>query len=118
MGLTLLLSKTRVAAHQIGAFLLLSLFFIIPFQRRFHGFFDSLSRSLTLPDFPLPEFFSRKIHLFISDLLILTLVLLLFFRFKVSLRAFFWEGPSKYLTLLFLTCLFSISISISNTYSL
>jgi len=98
--------------------LLLSIFLLIPFQRRFHGFFDALSRSLTRPDCFLPEFFSRKIHLFVSDLLIIALVLLLFFRFKVSLRAFFWEGPSKYLTLLFFVFLLSTGNSVSNTYAL
>lgn len=98
--------------------LLLSLFLLIPFQRRLHGFFDSLSRKLTLPDFPLPEFFSRKIHLFASDLLIIVLALLVLFHFKASLRAFFWEGPAKYLTLLFFVFLLSTSISVSKTYSL
>ncbi len=98
--------------------LLLSIFLLIPFQRRFHGFFDALSRTLTRPDCFLPEFFSRKIHLFVSDLLIIALVLLLFFRFKVSLRAFFWEGPSKYLTLLFFVFLLSTGNSVSKTYAL
>jgi O-antigen ligase len=91
---------------------------LIPFQRRFHGFFDLLSRSLPLPDFPLPEYFSRKIHLFTSDFLILALALTLLFCFKVSLREFFWDGPSKYLTLLFFVLLLSSGISISKTYSL
>jgi O-Antigen ligase len=98
--------------------LLLSLFLMIPFQRRFHGFLDKVSRSLTLPDVPLPESFSRKIHLFASDLVILALVLLLFFRCRPSLRAFFWEGPSKYLTLLFFTLLLSTGTAIANTYAL
>ena len=98
---------------------LLSLFFILlPFQRRFHGCIDSWSRKITLPDFPLPEFFSKKIHLFIIDPLIVILAILLFFRFKVSLREFFWEGPSKYLSLLFFSALTSLCFSITSHYAL
>lgn len=93
-------------------------FLLIPFQKRFHGYFDVLSRKLTLPDFPLPSFFSRKIHLFVSDILILILLFLLLFYYRASLRAFFWEGPSKYLLLLF--CVFFLSTwhSSSGCYSL
>jgi hypothetical protein len=99
-------------------FLLLSVFLMVPFQRRFHGFFDSFSRSLQQPEFPLPEFFSKKIHFFASDLLILVLVLFLIFFFKISLREFFWSGPSRYLILLFFVLLLSISTSITGSYSL
>ncbi|MGC2596039.1 MAG: O-antigen ligase family protein [Rhabdochlamydiaceae bacterium] len=99
-------------------FFLLSLFILLPFQRRFHGCVDSWSRKLTLPDFPLPEFFSKKIHLFITDIFILFLALILLFRFKVSLRQFFWEGPSKYLTLFFVTALISLFFSITGHYAL
>lgn len=98
--------------------LLSLLFLIIPFQKRFHGFFDRLSRSLTLPDFPLPDFFSRKLHLFVSDLLILALACTILFWLKTSWRKFFWEGPSKYLTLLFFVFLISTATSITRNYSL
>jgi hypothetical protein len=105
-------------AYKSVASLLLLLIFVAPFQTRFHGFFDSVSRALTLPDVPLPEFFSRKIHLFATDLLVIGLVLFLFLRFHISLRAFFWEGPSKYLTLLFFALLLSTGTSITKTYAL
>lgn len=98
--------------------LLFLLFLLIPFQKRFHGYFDRLSRSLALPDFPLPDFFSRKLHLFVSDFLIVALALLILFYFRTSLRAFFWEGPSKYLTLLFFAFFVSTATSITKTYSL
>ncbi len=97
---------------------MLIVFLLVPFQRRFHGFFDSFSRSLSLPDFPLPVYFSRKIHLFTSDLFIIALGCILIFWLRTSLRKLFWEGPSKYLTLLFFTFLLSTSLSISKQYSL
>lgn len=103
---------------QIITFLSLVIFFLIPFQRRFHGFFDSLSRRLTLPDVSLPDFFSRKIHLFFSDFIVIILALYLLFVCKERLRNFFWEGPSKYLTLLFFVLFVSTTVSISKSYSL
>ncbi len=102
----------------LATLLLFSLFLLIPFQRRFHGAVESWSRSLTLPDFPLPDFFSRKIHLFTSDFLIVGLALVLLYRLRVSFREFFWDGPSKYLTLLFFVLLLSTGTSISKSYSL
>jgi hypothetical protein len=99
-------------------FLVSLLFVLLPFQRRFHGCIDSWSRKLTPPDFPLPEFFSKKIHLFITDFFFVVLVLILFFRFKATFREFFWEGPSKYLTLLFFTALTSLYFSITSHYAL
>ena len=99
-------------------FLLLVLFALVPFQRRFHGALDSFSRRLALPDFPLPECFSTKVHLFISDLVILALTLLILLVYKVRYREFFWRGPSKYLTLLFFVALASIYFSMTSSYSL
>jgi hypothetical protein len=99
-------------------FLISLVFALLPFQRRFHGWVDSWSRKLTLPDFPLPHFFSKKIHLFITDLLIVFLTLFFLIRYKIALRVFFWEGPSKYLTLLFFTAVASLYISITHHYVL
>ena len=110
------LSK-RAESKSVVALLLL-LFVLAPFQRRFHGAVDSFSRKLTLPDFPLPEFFSTKVHLYISDFLVLILAVVLLVRFKVSLRELFFKGPSKYLTLLFFTSLLSLYFSITRAYAL
>lgn len=108
----------RLHPAKIFTFLLSILFILLPFQRRFHGCFDSWSRKLALPDFPLPEFFSKNIHVFITDPLILCLALFLIFKFKVPLKEFFWAGPSKYLTLLFFVALTSLYFSITNHYAL
>jgi hypothetical protein len=110
--------QAKVAENRFLTLLISLVFILLPFQRRFHGCFDSWSRRIPLPDFPLPDFFSKKIHLFITDPLILLLTLVLFFRYKVSARSFFWEGPSKYLTLLFFTALISLYFSITNHYAL
>jgi hypothetical protein len=110
--------REKVAENRTLTFLLSLLFIILPFQRRFHGCIDSWSRRLTPPDFPLPEFFSKKIHLFITDPLFVILALILFCCFKVTFREFFWNGPSKYLTLLFFTALTSLYFSITSHYAL
>jgi hypothetical protein len=110
--------RAKITETQIITLLLSLLFFLLPFQRRFHGCIDSWSRKLALPDFPLPEFFSKKIHLFITDPLIVILALIVLFRFRVSCREFFWNGPSKYLTLLFFAALASLFFSITSHYTL
>ncbi len=107
-----------MTANKMGSFLVLLLFFLIPFQKRFSGAFDSFSRSLILPDFPLPECFSRNVHFFLSDFVIIALVLVLFFCLKISSREFFLAGPSKYLTMLFCIYLLSTATSITKNYSL
>ncbi len=98
--------------------LLLFIFALIPFQRRFHGAIDSFSRSFSLPDFPLPQYFSTKLHVYLSDFLILALVLGILYFYRISWRTFFWEGPSKYLTLLSLASLLSVYFSITSSYTL
>jgi hypothetical protein len=110
-------AKTPSKNLIISAALLL-VFLLIPFQKRFHGYIDSLSRSLHAPDFPLPDFFSCKIHLFISDFIIFMGVLYLFFVCKKSLRQFFWEDSSKYLTVLLAVLVLSTAFSETRAYSL
>ncbi len=110
--------REKITENRTIVSLLSLLFIIFPFQRRFHGCIDSWSRRLALPDFPLPPFFSKKIHLFITDPLFVILALILLFRFKVSFRELFWDGPSKYLTLLFFTALTSLYFSITSHYAL
>ena len=100
----------KLTGSKALTFLISLVFVLLPFQRRFHGCVDSWSRKLTLPDFPLPHFFSKKIHLFITDPIFIILSLFLILRYKVSPRAFFWEGPSKYLTLFFFTAVASLYI--------
>ena len=79
----------KLTESKVLTFLISLVFVLLPFQRRFHGCVDSWSRKLTLPDFPLPHFFSKKIHLFITDPIFIILSLILILRVKVPLRAFF-----------------------------
>lgn len=109
---------TFLNKNNIVSFLVLLLFALVPFQRRFHGYFDSLSRKLTLPDFLLPEYFSTKMHVFVSDFLVIGCVGLILMLFKGAWRTFFWEGPSKYLTLLFFVFLLATKLSIAGSYAL
>ncbi len=108
----------RLARDKVVPSLLLAIFALAPFQKRLHGFFDSLSRRIKLPELALPDHFSTKLHLFISDFLIIGCVAALFLYYRPSLRTFFWDGPAKYLTLLFLVFLTSTTFSITATYSL
>lgn len=111
--------RLTLSKESKGIFVLILLLFAsIPFQRRLHGAMDSFSRKLVLPEIHLPEFFSRKIHLYITDPLIMILSLALLFRFRVSLKEFFWNGPAKYLTLLFFTAFISLFCSITASYTL
>jgi O-antigen ligase len=112
------LIKARFKESKSILTLLLLLFAMIPFQRRFHGAVDSFSRKLTLPDFPLPEYFSRKVHLYLADFFILAVCALLLMRFKTTIRDFFWNGPTKYLTLLFFVALISLMVSPTSHYVL
>lgn len=110
--------KTKAQDRRWILLILFSVFILIPFQKRFHGAVDSFSRTLTLPNLLLPDFFSTKIHLFPTDFLIVALVIAIFWLYRVSFEDFFWNGSSKYLTLLILACLFSIRFSITSTYAL
>lgn len=103
---------------QWDLWILLLLFFLIPIQKRFHGKIDSLSRKLTAPNFVFPDYFSTKIHLFLSDILIVLLTFTLIGYYRVSLRTFFWERSAKYATLLLLTALISTFFSKTGTYAL
>lgn len=89
------------------------LFLLLPFQTPIlHKAFKKLSLSILPPD--LPAYFPNKIAFFPSEFLLL---ILLFF-FRKHLAAFFWSGPSKYLTLLFSTALISLAVSSYSTYLL
>ncbi len=103
--------------NRILAFCLLSIFSFIPIQHRFKGIMHSLSKSLIPSDLSLPSYFSKSIHLYLTDPFLLILIALLFYL-RTPLRSFFWEGPSKILSLLFLTCFASLFFSTTAHYPL
>lgn len=123
----MILSFFREKAFSLGrlllnfrnvSFVLLLIFFLLPFQKRMHGPFQSLSKLLIPEGLAPPSYFSTKIHFYLTDFLILFLAGTLLFKVKISLRQFFWEGPSKYLTFFFFASFLSIVVSINNHYLL
>jgi hypothetical protein len=111
--------KTFIPNSSLGkkvSFLIVCIFLILPFQTPIlHKTFKKLSLSIIPSALSLPDYFPAKIAFFPSEFLLLAL-------FCVVIRkrwiAFFWIGPSKYLTLLFSTALISLTLSSTSTYLL
>ncbi len=96
-------------------FILLLLFLVLPFQKC-HHIFSHFARSITPADLTIPTFFSKKLHFYFSDALILALIA--FILFRRSWRQFFWEGPSKYLLALIGVSFVSVACSFTAHYPL
>lgn len=104
--------------HRVLMVLLLLIFCSLPFQHRINGIFKSFSKSLIPSDLPIPGFFSKSVYFYVTDPILLLFVGCLFFYFRPSWRSFFWQGPSKLLSLLFFTALVSIILSKAAHYPL
>lgn len=99
--------------------LLLILFAIIPFQKPLlHKALKSFSLSIIPSDLILPSYFSTKMSFFLSDILLVLLLICVMYFNKGRWAEFFWSGPSKYLTLLLITALFSLGASHTSQYLL
>src|SRR5580692_1147781 len=99
-----------------ASLLILLIFFILPFQTPIlHKTCKKLSTSIIPQSLHLPDHFPSKIAFFPSEFLLLTL---LFIVAPKRWRAFFWSGPSKYLTLLFVTAFISLTLSYTSHYPL
>lgn len=92
---------------------MLLLFLAIPFQKRFVRFFKGISRSLIPPDLTIPPGFSKHLAFYLTDLCIVGAAAFLLIKYRVSLRKFFWEGPSKFLLLF--ACIAWASVMVSST---
>lgn len=116
MTIISLASVKRKAQASLFFFLLILL--LIPFQKPLKGFFAHCVKFLTPPSLSLPPYFSTQLLATPSDLCILVFLGILLWYLRPSLSRFFWQGPSKYLTLLFFTSLLSIALSKTALYPL
>jgi hypothetical protein len=97
--------------------LLFLLFFLLPFQKPLlHKTLKSFSHAIIPYNLVLPSYFSTKISFFLTDLLLLFLLVHIIYLKEGQWWEFFWSGPSKYLTLLFIIAFFSIGASSTSHY--
>lgn len=96
--------------------LLLVLVFLIPFQRRFYKHLKSISSSLISSDWSLPAYFEIHLDWYVTDFLLMALILGAFRVWKW--HEMFWKSERKYLTLFLLIALGSIAFSHHPTYPL
>lgn len=100
------------------SFFLTLLLLFLPFQKPLKKIFHSLATAMVPAGLTLPSYFSKELHFYLTDGLILCATFFVLFRFSVSLRRFFWEGPSKFL-LCFIFCAFlSVVLSFTSHYPL
>jgi len=93
--------------HIVFALLVVS----IPMQYRFHKAVKPLAKISLKEGLELPAFFERIVCYCVSDVFILTLVVLFLCKKAVSFRSFFTEQSSKYLSIYFLISLTSLVLS-------
>lgn len=101
--------------------LILLTFFTLAFQKPLlHKTLKSFSLAIIPSDLTLPAYhnFSIKLTLFLSDILLILLLIRVIYLQRGQWAQFLWSGPSKYLTLLFITALFSIGASSTSNYLL
>jgi len=98
--------------------LILLLCFFIPFQQRFYKFLKPISLSLIHQAWQIPHYFEIHLDAFISDFMILALILYCLKKGRIQWKSFFWEGERKYLSLFLFFSLASIASSSFAAYPL
>lgn len=93
--------------HVVFAMLVIS----IPMQYRFHKLLKPLAKASVKEGLELPAFFERIVCYCVSDVFILILLVLFLFKETVSIRGFFTEQSSKYLSIYFLIAFVSLVLS-------
>ncbi len=107
------------AAGKIVSIFLLLVFFLLPFQPKILRHLFKQFSVASIPDhLLLPQFFSKTIAFFPTDLVLLTLTGTILVIYRKKWKEVLWAGPSKFLTLLALIMLLSIGCSISSHYPL
>ncbi|MES2122842.1 MAG: O-antigen ligase family protein [Chlamydiota bacterium] len=96
--------------------LLLLFFLVLPFQKRLNHFLRGASRALIPTDLTIPAGFSHHLYFFATDVCIIAAALLLLSKFRISLRTFFWDGPSKYLAAFLVIAWISATLSSTSHY--
>ena len=97
---------------------LIFLFLLFPFQKRFRAFFSEFSNQMIPTDLVVPDFFYRHIEFFPGDLVIFVLVLLVLLQAPKTLGSKLLTTPVRWLVLFCLTAFFSIALSPTRHYLL
>lgn len=97
---------------------LILLFLLFPFQKRFRAFLSNFSDRMIPADLVVPDFFYRHIEFFPGDLVIFVLVLLVLLQAPKTLSGKLFATPVRWLALFCLTAFFSISLSPARHYLL
>lgn len=111
---------TAIKKHSLG-FLFCILFLGIPFESKIFSIFKPFSRSLLHKykeiapfSFEIPPFFEKNIHFYLSEVVIFFIIC--FLLSKIQIGSFLFNRNSRYLTLLFLLAILSLSTSIFSHY--
>jgi hypothetical protein len=88
--------------------LVILLLFLIPFQQRFYKLLQPISVFLVNPNWHFPAYFEIHLDAFISDFIIIALIVWCIKKGMIQWRSFFWEKERKYLSLFLLFSLVSI----------
>lgn len=97
---------------------LVFLFLLLPFQKRFPAFLSRFSDRMIPIDLVLPDFFYRHIEFFPGDLVIFSLIVLVLLQAPKALCKNLFTKPIRWLVLFCITALFSIAFSHSRGYLL
>lgn len=90
----------------------------IPMQYRFHKVLRPFAEVASKEGVEIPVFFERIVFYCISDVFILLLLAALICKKAISLKSFFTQQSSKYLSAYFLVALMSLILSKNNDYIL
>lgn len=88
-------------------FFLILLVFLIPFHQRFYKFLQTVSRSFVNPSWQVPEYFEIHLDTFLSDFILIGLILWCLKKGMVGWNSF-WQGETKYLSLFLFFALASV----------
>ena len=97
---------------------LILLFLLLPFQKRFRAFLSGFSDRMIPADLIIPDFFYRHIEFFPGDLVIFVLVLLILLQAPKTLCSKLLTTPVRWFVLFCLTAFFSITLSPTRYYLL
>ena len=103
---------------KISEWLLLAVFALFPFQKRFKHLFSSLLKNSTPEHLEFPEYFSHHLNLYLTDFIVLFIAVLCLFQRTGQWKSFFLRGPAKYLSLLLAVMVGSLLHSIASGYLL
>ncbi len=105
------LPSQRSCAGGIASFLLCLLVFAIPLEHIYNKFFRFYSLTLIPEGLSIPEHFYKKIYFYPSDWIVLTLIALALFCFRIPWRSLFFYNGAFYLWVILFLSFLSLAVS-------